>query len=100
MNIKIIALGKIKERFLSDGINEFLKRLKPYSSVEIIEIPALEIKDEHITQRILDEEAQKILPHIKPQSYVITLEIEGKQLSSTDFAPSIAIAALGEAASA
>ena len=56
MNIKIIALGKIKEKFLSDGINEFLKRLKPYSSVEIIEIPALEIKDEHITQRILDEE--------------------------------------------
>jgi len=89
MNIKIIALGKIKEKFLSDGINEFLKRLKPYSSVEIIEIPALEIKDEHITQRILDEEAQKILPHIKPQSYVITLEIEGKQLSSTDFAKKI-----------
>lgn len=89
MNIKIIALGKIKEKFLKEGIDEFLKRLTPYASVEIIELPAIEIKDEHLTNKILNEEGEKILSHIKPQSYVITMEIKGKQLSSEDFAQKI-----------
>ena len=86
MNIKIIALGKIKEKFLKDGIDEFLKRLTPYASVEITEIPSIEIKDEHIVERVLKEEGEKILSHIKPQSYVITLEIKGKMLSSEELA--------------
>ena len=85
MKIKIIALGKIKEKFLKDGIDEFLKRLTPYSPVEIIELSPIEIKDENLTQKILDEEGDKILSHIKPQSYVITLEINGRQFSSEDF---------------
>ena len=85
MKIKIIALGKIKEKFLNDGIDEFLKRLTPYSPVEIIELSPIEIKDENLTQKILDEEGDKILSHIKPQSYVITLEINGRQFSSEDF---------------
>lgn len=86
MNIKIIALGKIKEKFLKDGTDEFLKRLKPYASVEIIELPALEIKDENLTERILEQEGEKILTLVKPQSYLITLEIGGKMLSSVEFA--------------
>lgn len=86
MKIKIIALGKIKEKFLKDGIDEFLKRLTPYSPVEIIELSPIEIKDENLTQKILDEEGDKILSHIKPQSYVITLEINGRQFSSENFA--------------
>lgn len=86
MNIKIIALGKIKEKFLKDGIDEFMKRLKPYASVEIIELPALEIKDENLTKKILAQEGEKILANVKPQSYLITLEIEGKMLSSVEFA--------------
>ncbi len=89
MNIKIIALGKIKEKFLKDGIDEFLKRLTPYASVEIVELPAIEIKDEHLTSRVLDEEGDKVLSHIKPQSYVITMEIKGKELSSEEFAQKI-----------
>lgn len=90
MNIKIIALGKIKEKFLKDGIDEFLKRLKPYASVEIIELPQIEIKDENLTDKILKEEGENILSKIKPQSYVITLEIKGRMLSSEDFAAKIA----------
>lgn len=86
MNIKIIALGKLKEKFLKDGIDEFLKRLSPYASVEIIELMPIEIKDENLISRILDEEAQKILAYVKPQSYLITMEINGKMLSSEDFA--------------
>ena len=89
MNIKIIALGKIKEKFLKEGIDEFLKRLTPYASVEIIELPAIEIKDENLTQRVLEQEGEKILSHIKPQSYVITLEIKGKMFSSEEFAQKI-----------
>lgn len=89
MNIKIIALGKIKEKFLKEGIDEFLKRLRPYAGVEIIELPAIEIKDENLTTKVLDEEGEKILSHIKPQSYVITMEIKGKMLSSEEFAEKI-----------
>lgn len=88
MKIRIIALGKIKENFLKDGINEFLKRLTPYASVEIVELSPVEIKDEQI-EKALKEEAEKILAHIKPDSFVITLEIQGKQLSSEEFASKI-----------
>ena len=89
MNIKIIALGKLKEKFLKDGIDEFLKCLRPYTSVEVIEINPIEIKDENLIPKVLDDEAAKILTHIKPQSFVITLEIEGKMLSSVEFAKKI-----------
>ena len=74
MKIKIIALGKIKEQFLRDGINEFLKRLTPYCSVEITEINPVEIKDEKLISKVLDEEGQIVLSHIKPDSYVISLD--------------------------
>lgn len=88
MKIKIIALGKIKEKFLKDGIDEFLKRLTPYAAVEIVELTPVEIKDNQIEKALL-EEGEKILANIKPNSYVITMEILGKQLSSEDFAAKI-----------
>lgn len=89
MKIKIIALGKIKEKFLKDGIDEFLKRLTPYASVEIIELTPVEIRDENLTQKVLEQEGEKILANIKNDSFVITMEILGKQLSSEDFAQKI-----------
>ena len=89
MKIKIIALGKIKEKFLKDGIDEFLKRLTPYTSVEIVELTPIEIRDENLTQKALEQEGEKILANIKNDSFVITMEILGKQLSSEDFAQKI-----------
>lgn len=89
MKIKIIALGKIKEKFLKDGIDEFLKRLTPYTSIEIIELTPIEIRDENLTQKALEQEGEKILANIKNDSFVITMEILGKQLSSEDFAQKI-----------
>lgn len=89
MKIKIIALGKIKEKFLKEGIDEFLKRLTPYANVEICELPAIEIKDENLTAKILAQEGEKILSNIKKDSYVITLEIKGTNLSSEQFANKI-----------
>ena len=89
MKIKIIAPGRIKEKFLKDGIDEFLKRLTPYAAVEVTEITPVERKDVHLIERALDEEGEKILSLIKPQSYVITMEISGKQFSSEEFAREI-----------
>ncbi len=89
MKIKIIALGKIKEKFLKDGIDEFLKRLTPYASVDIIELSPIEIRDENLIQKALEQEGEKILANIKNDSFVITMEILGKQLSSEDFAQNI-----------
>lgn len=89
MKIKIIALGKIKEKFLKDGINEFVKRLTPYTSIEILELNPIEIKDENLMQKVLEEEGEKILSQIKDDSYVVTMEINGKELSSENFAEKI-----------
>lgn len=89
MKIKIIALGKIKDKFLKDGIDELKKRLSPYTSFEICELSPIEIKDENLTERILNQEAEKILSSIKSTDYVITLEIKGKQLTSEEFAQKI-----------
>lgn len=89
MNIKIIALGKIKEKFLKEGVDEFLKRLTPYSSVEILELSPIEIKDENLVEKVLDEEGEKILSLIKPSSFVVTMEIGGKMFSSEEFSTKI-----------
>ena len=89
MKIKIIALGKIKEKYLKSGIDEFLKRLTPYASVSVVELNPIEIKDENLKDKILIEEGEKILSNIKPLDFVITMEIEGKQFSSEDFAQKI-----------
>ena len=89
LKIKIIALGKIKEKFLKEGVNEFLKRLTPYASVTVLELSPIEIKDENLTEKILEEEGEKILSNIKPLDYVITMEIDGRQLSSENFADKI-----------
>lgn len=85
MKVKIIALGKIKEKFLKEGIDEFLKRLTLYANVEIIELNPIEIKDENLTTKILEKEGEKILAQIKPDSYLITLEINGENFSSEKF---------------
>ena len=89
MNIKIIAVGKIKEKYFDEAIDEFIKRLGGFCSFSITEIPAEAIKDENLAQKYMKTEAEKILAQIKPQSFVITLEIEGKELSSIAFAQKI-----------
>ena len=84
MNIKILAVGKIKEKYHLQAIEEFAKRLSAYCSLNIIEIAPSKIMSEKIDEyeKYKKEEATKILSSIKDDSYVITLEIEGKMLSS------------------
>ena len=86
MNIKIIAVGKIKEQYLKDAIKEYEKRLSPFCSFSVAEIFAEPINDETLCERYKELEAERILQALKSDSYVITLEIKGKKLSSEMFA--------------
>ena len=86
MNIKIVAVGKIKEQYLKDAIKEYEKRLSPFCSFSVIEVLAEQINDESLCERYKELEAERILQQIKQGSFVITLEILGKNFSSEEFA--------------
>ena len=86
MNIKIVAVGKLKEQYLKDAIKEYEKRLTPFCSFSIIEVTAEQILDESLTEKYMELEASRIMQHIKKEAYVITLEIKGKKLTSEAFA--------------
>ena len=74
MKIKVIAVGKLKEKYTKEAVDEFLKRLGAYCSMTLVEIPAQEIKDDNLARKYMEIEGEKILGTIKPDSYVITLE--------------------------
>ena len=81
--IKIICLGKIKEDYLKDAIDDYKKRISKYHQIEIIELEDIGINDKKVA---LKKEAEKILKVLNPKDYIITLEIEGKEDSSIEFA--------------
>lgn len=83
--IKIITVGKIKEKYLKDGINEYLKRMQKYTKIEIIE---LQDEDFDINKTLLKEK-EKIEKYIKERDYVVTLEIDGEELSSIELSKKI-----------
>jgi 23S rRNA (pseudouridine1915-N3)-methyltransferase len=89
MNINIITVGKLKEKYLKDGIDEYRKRLTRYCTLEVIEVPDekapenLSSKEEEL---IKTKEGTAILKYIRENTYVITLAINGKNLSSEGFA--------------
>ena len=84
--IKIITVGSIKEKYLKDAIEEYQKRLKKYTYLEIVEI-----KDEGLlpAKQAMEKEAEKINKHINEKEYIITLEIEGKELTSEELSKKI-----------
>lgn len=88
MKIKIICVGKIKEKYLKDGIAEYQKRLSRFTQFEIIEL-ADEKTPEKASQaeneKIMEKEANRILSKIGNRDYVIALAIEGKQYASEEF---------------
>lgn len=86
MNIKVVAVGKIKEQYLKDAIKEYEKRLSPFCSFSVVEVQAEQINDESLCEKYKELEAERILQQIKQGSFVITLEILGKNFSSEDFA--------------
>lgn len=79
--IKIICVGKLKEKYLKDALEEYLKRLSKYTKLEILELPDYNYDE---IKTIL-EEGKNILSKIKDDDYVVTLDINGRELSSLEF---------------
>lgn len=89
MKITILAVGKLKEKYWKQAMSEYEKRLGPYSKIEIIEVPdekAPENMSDKEIEQVKEKEGQRLLAKIKPQATVITLEIQGKMLSSEGLA--------------
>lgn len=84
--IKIIAVGSIKEKYLREAIQEYVKRLNKYTNIEIIEV-----KDEGLLEKekAMSEEAEKIKKHLSSKDYIITMEINGKEMTSLELANKI-----------
>lgn len=92
MNIKIISVGKLKEKYLKQGIAEYLKRLSAYAKVEIVELideKAPEVLSAAEIEQVKQKEGFRILGKISPDMYVIALVIDGKQKSSEELAESL-----------
>ena len=89
MKIRIMCIGKIKEAFLKEGINEYLSRLKPYCKFEIIEVDDEPIRDNPNSSDIkkaIDKEGERILKKLKNTDYLISLDLNKKELNSGTFA--------------
>jgi 23S rRNA (pseudouridine1915-N3)-methyltransferase len=92
MKYRIISVGKIRESFYSDGINEYLKRLRPYTSIEMVD--GLEEKtnpragDKEI-EKVLQKEGDRILSLLSPDELLVVLDSHGKMMTSEEFARQI-----------
>ncbi|WP_084288058.1 23S rRNA (pseudouridine(1915)-N(3))-methyltransferase RlmH [Paucisalibacillus globulus] len=89
MKITIVSVGKLKEKYLKQGIEEYLKRLTAYAKVDIVEVAdekAPENMSEAEMVEVKRKEGERILSHIGQDTYVITLEIGGKMISSEQLA--------------
>ena len=89
MQITVIAVGKIKEKFYTDAISEYSKRLGRYCKFRVVEVEDERTPDqagEGLTEQILKKEAERILKQIREDAHVITLEIRGKKMDSPGFA--------------
>lgn len=92
MRIDIICVGKVKERYLRDAIDEYSKRLSRYCKLDILEVSDEKTPDhapEAVETQIKEKEGERILKHIRQDAYVIALAIEGTMLSSEQLAARI-----------
>ena len=92
ISINIVCVGKIKEQYLKDAINEYSKRLSKFCNLSIIELQDEKLPakiNESIIQEIKQKEGRKIIEHIKKESYIICLDLNGKEYTSTMFSNKI-----------
>lgn len=80
--IRIVCVGKLKEKYWRDAVFEYIKRIQKYTKIEIIEVADESIEDSVVAPRY---EMEKIERFIHPKDYLITLEIEGKTFDSLNF---------------
>jgi len=89
VNIKVICVGKLKEKYHRDEVDEYLKRLSRFAKVNIIEVDEEKIKENASLkdeQMVLVKEGQRLLSQIKDDDYVFLLDLHGKEISSEEFA--------------
>lgn len=86
MKIKIIAVGKIKEKYLKDAIDEYKKRLSKFCNLSIVEVSEsiAKVENDSNIKKSIDEESREIISKIKNE-YVIALDIDGKEYSTLEF---------------
>lgn len=92
MKISIVAAGKIKEKYLRDGIAEFTKRLKPFTQIEFLEINEEKMKDNPSPAEkaaVLKAEGERLLKKVPAGSYLIILDVVGKAISSEELSQKI-----------
>lgn len=92
LTIQIVCIGKIKEKYLQDAINEYSKRLSKYCKLIITELPDEKISDKlnsSLSEQIKEKECTKIINSLKKDSYIIALDIKGLEFSSEDFSKKI-----------
>lgn len=92
MKITIVAAGKIKEKYLAEGIKEFMKRMGPFANVQIVEINEEKMKDnpsEAEKKQVLAAEGQRLLKQVPAGSYLFVLDVYGQQQSSEKLAAKI-----------
>lgn len=97
LNIQIIAVGKIKEEYLKLAIGEYAKRLSKYCTLTITELQDEKLPNklnEKIKEEIKTKECRKIIEQIKKDSYIICLDLKGKQYSSEEFSNKIELIGL------
>ena len=88
LTIQLICIGKIKENYLKSAIDEYSKRLSKYCKLNILELPDEKIPDklnENLEMEIKTKECNNILNHIKKDSYIVALDLKGKEFSSEEF---------------
>ena len=89
VNIKIICVGSLKEKFHKEEVNEYLKRLQRFAKVEIVEVDEEKLRDNASLkdeENVLIKEGQRLISKIKNDDYVFLLDLHGKEISSEDFA--------------
>lgn len=92
VTINIICTGKIKEKYLKDAIDEYSKRLSKFCKLNILELPDKKIPDKFnpsIENEIKNIESENVINHLKKDTYIICLDLKGKQFSSEEFAQDI-----------
>ena len=88
MKIKVVTVGKLKEKYLKDGIAEYTKRISRFAKLEMTELTDEKTPDkasELENQKILETEGARILSKVRERDFVVVLAIEGKTFSSEDF---------------
>jgi len=89
MTIQIVAVGRLKEKYLLDGIAEYLKRLGPYAKVQIVEVPdekAPESMSAAEELQVKQREGERILAQLRPDAHVVAMAIDGQTWSSDELA--------------